>query len=62
MSKLDNKNLMVFAENAMHVFGIYSDDFTEAEILDIGIRLERRYQMAMAESERDARELKNRVD
>ncbi len=59
MTKLDNKNLMVFSGEVMKVFGIYPDDFTDSEILEIGMRVERIYQICQYEAERDARELAN---
>lgn len=58
-NKLDNKNLMAFSCEVMKVFGIYPDDFTDNEVLDIGIRVERLYQIYEYEAERDARELAN---
>lgn len=59
MAKLDNKNLMMFSCEVLKVFGIYPEDFTDNEILDIGMRVERLYQIYEHEAERDARELAN---
>ena len=59
MTRLDNKNLMLFSCEVLKVFGIYPEDFTDAEILEIGMRVERLYQIYEHEAERDARELQN---
>lgn len=50
----------MFSCDVLKIFGIYADDFADAEILDIGMRVERLYQIYQREAERDARELQNK--
>jgi hypothetical protein len=60
MSKLDDKNLIFFACDTLRIFDICPSDFDDKQLIMIGIRIERLYQIYNAEAERDARELANK--
>jgi hypothetical protein len=60
MTKLDDRNLIMFACDVLRIFDIHPSDFSDNDLILIGIKAERLYQIYSVEAERDAREFANK--
>lgn len=54
---MTNSNLIAFAGECMKVFGIYPDDFTELQLLELGIALHNIHKIYQDQSNRQEQEL-----
>lgn len=56
---MNNRNLVLFASESLRCLNIYPADFTEAQLLEIGIMLESRHTIYSNQSDQEQSEFDN---